>query len=210
MMRKRNVYILTFAVLPIFVLLAFQNCGQTSEMTQGSIDREVRVVDEWNKVEIQFADNSLQVHDEAESTGVTGLCSRSHNGAQLRWALWGDEPAGTPLLQGGGVCKSGQFFLQIERLDQVVCGIRHRLVVEGDWGGKAAADFEKRCQPLASEYVAAPESSPAGTDCSIEYVPGGDSGSSCAQVCYRGGIVVFNVSIDPLRCSGLVQKLASP
>lgn len=173
-------------------------------------DPQLRIIDDFNKAEIQFADDSLQVHDEAESTGVGGLCNRIRNGAQLRWALWADDSSNTPLLQGSGMCKSGQFSLQIGQLDQVVCGIPHRLVVEGDWGGTAAAELEKRCQPLASEHVAAPESSPLGTDCSLEYVPSGDNGSTCAQVCYRNDLVVLNVAVDAQRCSGLIQKLASP
>lgn len=173
-------------------------------------DSEVRIVDDWNKVEIQFATPAIQVHDEADSAGVGGLCNRSHNGAQLRWALWADEKSHLPLLQGMGQCSGGQFSVQIDQLDNVVCGVPHRLVVEGDWGGIAATQFEKRCQPLASEEVAAPDSSPAGTDCSLEYVPAGGAANSCNKVCYRENKVVLNVTVDPQRCSGLIQKLASP
>jgi hypothetical protein len=211
-MLNRNVSILSFALLAAFVLIGFQNCGSTSsEMSSKSnSDPEQRIVDDWAKADLQFASSKVQVHDEAQSTGVSGLCNRQHNGARLRWALWADDHGTVPLFEGDGLCKSGQFSVEIDQLDNMVCGIAHRLVVEGDWGGTAAAQFEKRCQPLASEHVEAPESSPMGTDCSLEYVPAAGPSNSCLKVCYRDDKVVLNVTVDPVRCSNLVQKLASP
>jgi len=209
-MRNRNVSILSVTVLVAAVLFNFQNCAPAPTVaTQGNpFDPEVRIIDDWNKAEIQFVQESVQVHDEADAAGVSGLCSRVHNGERIRWALWGDD-GNRPVLGGEIACRSGQFAVEIENLDNVVCGIPYRLVVEGDWGAMASAQFEKRCQPLASEHVEAPAASPAGTDCSLEYVPA-QSANSCAQVCYREAKVVLNVTVDPARCSGLIQKLASP
>lgn len=208
-MRKRNVSILSVTVLTAVVLFYFQNCAPAGQLASDSdpLNPEVRIVDEWNKSQIQFAQDSVQVHDEALQVAVGGLCNREHNNEKISWALWGDE-ASAPLLLGGSLCKSGQFAFNILDLGTVVCGIPYRLVVEGEWGAVARATFEKRCQPLASEIIAAPESSPVGTECTVEYVPAG--ASTCSQVCYRASQVVLNVAVDPRRCAGLAQKLASP
>lgn len=210
MMNPRYVRTVSLVLFATFVLFNFQNCGPSpvSSKTTESSD-QVRIVDDWNKAEIQFATDKVELHDEAVVADVDGLCSREHNGAHLEWALFADEKSGRPLLTGQSSCAAGQFNLDLSHLDNVVCGIPHRLAVEGDWGATAQVTFEKRCQPLASEPVAAPDSSPAGTDCSLEYEPSA-SGSACKQICYRSNQVVFAVTVDSKRCSSLMQKLASP
>ena len=211
-MLNRNVSILSLAAVTALMLFNFQNCAPAAQLANKAnpLDSEVRIVDDWSKTEIQFVTDSVQVHDEAATAGIQGICNREHNGAGLKWALYGDDTGHAPLVIGDSVCKSGQFSVTVNNLDNIVCGIPHRLAVEGDWGGIAATQFEKRCQPLASEHVAAPESSPMGTDCSLEYVPAEGPSDSCAQVCYRDSKVVYNVKVDAQRCSGLIQKLASP
>lgn len=210
MLKKRNVTILSLALLTATVLFNFQNCAPAAVSAQtGDSDSEVRIVDDFSKTEIQFATEQLLIHDEAAEASVSGLCTRRHNGAELRWALYG-EGSSRPIVVGDSLCKSGQFAFEVGSLDNLVCGVSHRLVVEGDWGGIAVTQFEKRCQPIASEEVAAPPQSPIGTQCSLEYVPVGDLNSACTQVCYREQKVVFSIVVDSYRCAGLAQKLASP
>lgn len=210
MLKRRYVISFHIALLSALVLTNFQNCAPApTTMNAVSSDSTVRLVDDWNKTEIQFAASKVEVHDEVQQAGVSGLCNNARNGAHLRWALWLDADSNRPIMSGESVCKSGQFSLGLVDLDQVVCGINHHLVVEGDWGGMASAEFEKRCQPLASEPVAA-DSMPPGTRCEIEYVPSAVEGSACTQVCYREDIVVSNSPVENLRCSSLMQKLASP
>ncbi len=169
----------------------------------------MRLIDDYSKTEIRFATPAIELHDEVESAIVTGLCSRNRNEAQLNWAVM-PEGGGNPLLMGQGLCQSGSFHLELSDLPEISCGVRLLLVVEGDWGGVATAEFERRCQPLAAEEVLPSESSPIGTVCSIEYQPARDARSLCTRVCYRDALVVLEQSVDPAQCSGLAAKLAGP
>lgn len=210
MLKRRYVASFHIAFISAVILTNFQNCAPApTSMNAPGGDSTVRLIDDYSSSELQFATNKVEVRDEVASAGVNGLCNNSRNGAHLRFALWLEDDDSRPVLAGESFCRSGQFSLGLIDLDQVVCGIPHRLVVEGDWGGIAQAEFEKRCQPLASEPVAA-ESMPPGTRCEIEYVPSTQSGSNCTQVCYREDIVVSSSPVESLRCSSLMQKLASP
>lgn len=212
-MHKRYVSIFSLTVLTALTLFNFQNCAPAAPEISGKsgpFDPAVRIVDDWSKTEIQFATESVQIQDEAESAIVGGLCNRTRNGAHLKWALQTDDLSVPALLSGEGSCQSGQFSFVVDHLENIVCGIPHRLVVEGDWGGFAVSQFEKRCQPLASEAMEAPASSPPGTECSLEYSPSSGQSNSCSQVCYRESKVVSSVTVDAGQCSSLVQKLASP
>ncbi|MGE4133009.1 MAG: hypothetical protein AB7F86_15315 [Bdellovibrionales bacterium] len=189
------------------VLVQFQNCAPAIQSNPNSVQPEVRIVDDWNKAEIQFASTDLQIQDELESVEVSGLCTRSHNGAALRWSMFMEKEGFDPILAGQGSCESGQFRLEIGDLEHMVCGVTHRLVVEGDWGGAAYSRILKRCQPLATEIKSEMAD---GTQCLIEYSPSGNIQSSCTQVCYRQGKVVYDSAVDPASCTSLMQKLASP
>src|SRR5262245_33718277 len=108
-MRTRNVSILSFAAVMGIMLFNFQNCAPAiTNAVQGKdpTDAEVRIIDDWNKSEIQFVQDSVQVHDEAVAAGVGGLCNRQHNGAKLKWALWTDSDSNRPLMAGDSSCQS--------------------------------------------------------------------------------------------------------
>lgn len=105
----------------------------------------VKIVDDYNKAEIQFATDQVHIQESDSSTIVSGLCNRKFNHAQLRWALWADDESSRPLMIGDSECRSGQFAFDISNLENLVCGVQHRLVIEGDWGGTAITQFDKIC-----------------------------------------------------------------
>lgn len=209
MNKRRNV--LTFIslfVLPL-LLFQFQNCGSTAGMHAGAQDSGgVKIVDDFNKAEIQFAQSTVEIQDEVPATDVSGLCSHGHNGAHLRWAVWAGEKSEMPLLAGASDCQGGQFAIELSRLDLLVCGTSHLIVVEGDWGGSTFAHVTRRCQPLASQEIVPPEQSPVGTSCALEYSPGSAAADRCVQVCYRDSKVVFSQPQEPTQCSSLAAGLA--
>ena len=195
------------------MLTQFQNCGQTtftSSIPSTQSGGGVRIVDDFNKTEIQFVTQHIQIHDEVERTNLVGFCNRSHTGSQLRWAVWADDRSGQPLAAGNAECQSGQFAVKLEGLTELVCGVDHVIMIEGDWGGSAIANFNRRCQPLASELVLPPSNSPVGTACSLEYQIETISSTPCTQVCYRDDKVISILPVDQSMCSGLAAKLAGP
>lgn len=144
-MKHRNVLAISFILATI--LFNFQNCAPAIAPTADLADGEVRIVDDWSKAEIQFATEEVRIEEEEASAIVSGLCNRKYNNAQLRWALYADE-SGRAVKVGSAECRSGQFAFDVSNLDNLDCGISHRLVVEGDWGGMAFTQFEKVCQSL--------------------------------------------------------------
>lgn len=209
MVSRRNVSIFTSLAIATLLLTQFQNCAPAQiDGVQNVQSGEVRTIEDWNKAEIQFLSPEVQVHDEALTTGVGGLCNRSHSGAHLRWAIWAGQKTNTPLLAGDSECKGGSFSVNIDELPNLVCGVKHLLVVEGEWGASTFTHVLRRCQPLASELVAVPSEAPAGTQCSLEYQPGSEDGDPCSQVCYRDNKVVMNLAVPSTRCSGIAAKLA--
>lgn len=211
MVSQRNVSILTSIAVVTLLLTQFQNCAPAEiSVAQSAGSGEVRTIEDWNKTEIQFLSPEVQVHDEALNTGVGGLCNRSYSGARLRWAIWAGQKTSSPLLAGESECKGGSFNVDLEELPNLVCGVKHLLVVEGEWGASTFTHVLRRCQPLASELVSAPAEAPQGTLCSLEYQPGTDDGAPCAQVCYRDNKVVFNRPLETTQCSGIAAKLAGP
>jgi hypothetical protein len=209
---QRNVSIITSVAIVGLLITQFQNCAPANVAEGGNAQNgEVRVIEDWNKAEIQFYANEVQVHDEAESTGVGGLCNRSHNGSQLRWAIWAGQKINEPLLSGQSNCAAGSFNVGIDELPNLVCGVKHLLIVEGDWGGSTFTHVLRRCQPLAAEFVAAPSEAPAGTQCSLEYQPAAaEEGDPCTQVCYRDNKVVLTRAVPAGQCSSIAAKLAGP
>lgn len=176
----------------------------------GTTGGDARVIEDFNKAEIQFISDDVQVHDEAAQTDVDGLCNRSRNNAGLKWAIYASDKDTKPLVIGESKCERGQFDVKLEGLPDMVCGVKHLLVVEGDWGASTFTHLSRRCQPLAAEIVAAPQDSPVGTTCSLEYQASTEDGSNCSQVCYRGDKVVMNFPVPAQQCSGIMAKLAGP
>ncbi len=210
-MNKRYVLTITSLAMTSLLLFQFQNCAPAGSVTAstgvGSVG-DARLIEDFNKAEIQFVSDEVQVHDEAAATGIDGLCNRSHNNAKLRWAIMGDEEGMKPLVTGQSKCERGQFNVELSDLPNIVCGVNHLLVVEGEWGASTFTHVMRRCQPLAAESVAAPQDSPAGTVCSIEYQAA--TRDSCTQVCYRDDKVVLTQPVGAEHCSGIAAKLAGP
>lgn len=209
MLSQRNVSIFSITGLVTLLLFNFQNCAPAAISAQGDPGSSgVRLIEDFNKAEIQFVAPDVQLYDEATAADVSGLCNRSHDGARLKWTIWGS--AGDVMLQGSSVCQKGAFTVHLPGLEQMVCGVDHQLVIEGDWGGLAFTHFLRRCEPLASEPVASNDALPYGTRCNLEYVPAGDDVSPCAEVCYRDEKMVRQSPVDPGRCSNLIARLAGP
>lgn len=214
MLSQRYVSILSLSCLSLLVLFHFQNCAPakpTSDNSSQQSGADARLIEDFNKVEIQFATPEVQLQDAVPAADVSGLCNRSHNGAKLKWTIWAS--AGTPLLKGEAVCGSGQFNLNIAGLDQMVCGVGHQLVVEGDWGGSAFTHLLRRCEPLASEPApqGMQQSQPPGTSCALEYVPSDDAQQSpCSMACYRQGQLMSQVFVAREQCADLAARLAGP
>lgn len=207
-MSRRYVSIFSILILSSVVLFQFQNCAPATSPSSSSSggSNQVHLIEDFNKAQIQFASNEIQLHDDVAQADVTGLCNRDHNGAPLRWTVWGG--ANGPMLSGDSICQNGQFLAHLTGLNQVVCGVSHQLVIEGDWGASAYTKFSVRCQPVASESTPAPANSPFGTQCELEYQPGSDP--SCTQVCYRQQQVVSLQPVESSSCSQLVDRLAGP
>ncbi|MGE0527171.1 MAG: hypothetical protein AB7G93_20660 [Bdellovibrionales bacterium] len=202
MVSRRYVLIPTILSLGFLLLIQFQNCAPAnsipSNATSGS---QVRIVDEWNKVGIQFVFPTIELHDEAVSAELTGVCNREHSGKLFVWT------AGT--MGGTGMCRAGGFSLSLQDLDQIVCGVEHLVTVEASWGESTFTYVVKRCQPLASQPVQSPAGSPYGTSCALEYALGAEEATSpCSQVCYREQKVVSNIPVDASQCAGIAAQLA--
>lgn len=209
MLSRRYVSILTILGLTSVVLFQFQNCAPVQpSATASNGGGDARIVDEYNKAEIQFVEESIQVREDVDTAEVNGLCARAHNGSPLNWVLWASS--GEVLARGESHCGAGGFNLRLESLNQAVCGVSYQLIIEGDWGGSASANLIQRCQPLASEIVSSANGAPYGTECALEYVPSGESQSPCKQVCYRSQILVSEVPVEAALCSGLAARLAGP
>lgn len=210
MSSRRNVLIAGLVVLCTVLLTQFQNCAPAPQPMAGSsgTDPDARVIDEFNKSQIQFPASSLQISDEASSAEITGLCSRAHNGARVRWTLW--APTGETIANGVGSCSGGGFSLHIERIEQLDCGVNFQLVAEGEWGESAFTGFSRWCQPLARQALPDAGQLPTGTLCELEYVPSDESESPCSQVCFRAGIVVSQTPLEASRCSEMASGLAGP
>lgn len=210
MLARRHVSILTIAGLLTLVLTQFQNCAPSTPMQTDSSSGQVKIVDEYNKSDVQFVSEDVQARDDVAAVDVDGLCSREHNGQRLHWRLSGDDPSAQPLIEGSATCKSGQFQVNVEDLEHLDCGNSHLVVVESDWGASGYTRLTRRCQPLVSQEVVAPEQSPYGTSCSLEYNAGVGSAQACQKVCYRDGKMVTSQAVDVGQCQPMVAKLAGP
>jgi hypothetical protein len=132
-MTKRR-YVLTFislVLLPL-TLFQFQNCAPPNSSAGASGDgSKVGLVDNLNKSSLQFVAADSQVQDDAESVDISGLCSRDHDNAVLKWTVFDENGSQKILAQGMSKCDHGQFGVEIGELDQYVCGVSH-----GIFGGR--------------------------------------------------------------------------
>lgn len=187
------------------LLLGFQNCAPNNKALSVNDSTNVGIVDDFQK-SLQFVSPEIGVQSEVASTDLSGFCARSHGEAELSWSIWSSQKSEHPILSGKANCKSGLFSIQVDHMDKIPCGVGHVVMVQGDWGGSTYANVVRRCVPLASESVAPPQGSPYGTECSMEFTAGEESG--CSRVCYRDNKVVFNQRLDVNQCSGLLSKVA--
>jgi hypothetical protein len=210
MKSRRNVLsLITFFALPV-LLFQFQNCAPAGGGPVSENSSDVRLIEDLNKAQLQFVSPEIDVRDDVASADLSGLCNRDHNGASLRWAIWASSESSLPLMSGLSLCRSGEFSISLKQLEQMVCGIKHLVVVEGDWGGSTFSHVLRRCQPLASREIAAPEDSPLGTTCALEYTPDAEAAAACSQVCYRANKVVYSKSVGREQCADLVASLTGP
>lgn len=172
---------------------------------------QVRIVDQFNKVDLQFISENVQIYDEAGETSLSGFCDRTRTGSVLRWAIYSGDRNEPPLMEGQSQCSMGQFAVELKGLETVVCGVDHLIVAEGSWGGVASSHFSRRCQPLVSELIDPPEGSPHGTVCTLEFSYVTDQAKGpCMQVCYRDDKLTFASPVDENRCSSLAAQLTGP
>lgn len=167
----------------------------------------MRIVDDLGKAQLQFVSPDIGVQGEAAATEIMGLCNRDHNGARLRWAVWAGEGSQVPVMTGESYCHNGQFAFEVAEMAQMVCGVKHAIVAAGDWGGSTMATITHLCPPLASHALEVPQGSPYGTSCALEYNPGSQSQSICAQVCYRDGKVVSSHAEEESSCTALASGI---
>lgn len=210
-MTKRHVSTICLCAIGALLLTQFQNCapaGSISAASSAAGSGQARVIEDFGSAELAFATAQVQLKDEVARATVSGLCTRQHDGARLRWSIVGDDARA--MLTGDGVCANGQFKLQLSEMNEMVCGITHQLVVEGDWGGSATTPFTRRCQPVMSEPVDA-SNLPYGTSCELEYQPAaGDQGPGCVRVCYREDQVIDLTKVGAASCAPMASRLAGP
>jgi hypothetical protein len=201
---RRNVLtFITLIAIPSF-LIFFQNCASISPgVSSPAANSQAFHFEGFNKSQLQFASNQVEVQDEVAKADVQGLCGREHKGARLRWAIWAGQDSNQPLSTGESTCGDGRFDLSLNQLDQLVCGDAHMLVVEADWGDSAVTHLIRHCQPFASHAIAPPEGAPAGASCFLEYSPATIAEQPCLKVCFRHNLLVFSQSADRSRCANM-------
>lgn len=207
-MSRRQLLSVFSAVLLGLCLVQFQNCAPAaSNSATTSNTGDVNLVDDLNKAEIQFGDNSVEVQDSVDEVVVSGLCNRNRNGSKLRWAIWDGADQNHPLIQGESECHNGQFAFKLNGLEDFVCGIPNMLVLEGEWGAAIQTKFKRRCQPLASEMLPTNADEPYGTQCVLEYSRESEIESPCLKVCYRQDKVISKDEMPNAQCAGLAASL---
>jgi hypothetical protein len=204
MIRRYVLSSIVFIFLPI-LLMGFQNCAPSGINSSTAADGTVHLVDGTNK-QLQFVTAEVQVQDEAAAVTVDGFCNSTNDGAGLQWSLTSDS--GTILLSGTSACRSGEFVLNLQGLDNVVCGVAQTLVVQTSSGATGSSNFTRRCQPVASVPVPTPVDSPVGTQCELDYTPGDGADAQCVQVCYRASILVSLQDLDVSQCSSVKASMA--
>ena len=208
MVMRRHVLTLASLLLCTLVLFHFQNCAPSGKFpVSDTAGGGVRIIDDLDKAQLQFVNPDIGVQGAVLTTEITGLCNRDHSGARLRWAVWAGEESPLPVMTGDSYCHNGQFNFEVGDMEQMVCGVKHAIVAAGDWGSSTMATITRLCPPLASYALAAPQGSPFGTSCALEYNPGNESLSICTKVCYRDGKVVSSVAEEVSSCNALASGI---
>ena len=210
MITKRHISAVSLSAILGLCLTQFQNCAParsvnsadaTTDYTDARAGADLRA-----NSDLAFALAKVELRDDASTAAVGGLCGRAHEGATLKMSV---VDGAAPLASAEGTCSRGQFQIRLADLDEMVCGVAHQLVVEGDWGGSAAVNFVRRCQPVMSQTVDALDS-PYGTSCQLEYAPATTAGGGCQRVCYRMDQVMNTTIVDPAQCRPMATALAGP
>lgn len=190
--------------LSTLLLVHFQNCAPVKPSdSYASPGAQPRLIDEYNKSEIQFVEPEVQLHSAMAAADISGMCSRSHNGSSLKWTLW--AATGETVSEGASHCGSGSFHVEIADLEKIACGKNYQLVIEGDWGDSAFTAFIRRCEPWAAEILSPQHGVPPGTECAIELA---HAKGNCTQACYRGGLLVSQTAVEPSLCSNIASRVA--
>ncbi len=210
MSTRRNVFTFSSLFAIPLILLSFQNCAPPSgdQASTDSGDATVGIIEDFNKTSLQFVAPRIDVQSEVSSTSLSGLCSRRHGEAQLTWALWSNQKSVKPLLSGVTKCGGGAFSIDLDQMEQLTCGVRYVVMVEGEWGGATHTYLSRRCFPLASRVDPVPAGSPLGTTCTLEYMSSAEG--NCQRLCYRDDKVVMQSVVESSMCSGLMAKVAGP
>ena len=213
-MKSRKNVLTTVSLVALTAIFAqFQNCAPAGTAGPEVGDAPVMISDDVHNKSIQFVSQSVEVQDGIQSAVIAGLCNRMHNSAKLSWTVLSVGSQGAQaaaVFTGESQCERGQFGIVLNSMHELECGTEHILSVHGEWGGATSARVVRRCQALASQPMSAPEGSPYGTECALEYLPGSEDGANCNQVCYRDHKVVFKKSLASDQCSGLIERLAGP
>lgn len=173
------------------LMFQFQNCSQANGGRMTSSDGpqpiiqpapipDVRISDDWRDTPIVFASAVVEVAEYLDQNAFYGLCLRQSEVKPLSWTL---KEEGQVVHQGTSSCIHGNFELQIGDLQNLSCGISHRLTVmdAGD-GASASMTLVRRCPAISSQE----ESS----GCKRERVVTDVGSPACEYVCYDHGIVV--------------------
>ena len=210
MITKRHISAVSLSAILGLCLTQFQNCAPARAVSAADATTDytdARVGVDARSTDLMFALSKVEVRDDASSASVGGLCDRAHDGAGLKMSVV-DGAAAVQTAEGS--CVRGQFQIQLADLGDMVCGVPHQLVVEGEWGASASVKLVRRCQPVISQVVDAADS-PYGTSCELEYSPAVSAeGSTCQRICYRQDQVINSTAVDAASCAAMATQLAGP
>jgi len=208
--RRRLFSIASMLGLSALVLSQFQNCAPAGQLSSEDSASRVKVVDDFNKAQIRFGTEDIEVGDVSSMAEINGQCHHQFNGSVIQWSIWSET--GDPVVSGETECKGGQFHVRLEDLEQFVCGEGHQLAVQAEGIGTASVTFIRRCPPIASRPVEVRNQTPYGTYCAIEYsrVPVLGRESPCSRVCYRENVIMSQTPEEDAACSAMIADLAGP
>lgn len=131
----------------MILLTKYQNCAPPPGVDSAAMSgdsSEVRIIDDFrsNKV-ILVSPEVVELADATSEHKVDGLCARASDDS-LNWALV--EDGSSAIVDGGSVpCERGGFRIRLHAVDQLGCGIKHRLEVESIDGDRDNLVVERRC-----------------------------------------------------------------
>jgi hypothetical protein len=191
----------------LLLLLQFNNCapvsGSPGMLPSGSIDGQVRLVDEFQSKAIKFAERNVVLHSEASQLDVEGLCTRDLAGAEVTAEFQADS--GESVGAGQTRCHRGGFRLQLSALNDLPCGEALRLeAIAGVSEVNQARDqisVRKNCRALAKMQV---PPFGAGADlCEIEKIQSPSGALNCQLSCYSHLRLISSDQVPMSQCSSL-------